>query len=187
MMIAHCGDVRRVEERYGEDDTHEIDDVDFTRNGDGSLLVYVGHDIDHLLLAVVERVVDHKIQHQQNSAYKSPLGQQVHKPSKLRTTQIQQEQWGITQRSEHTATVGHQSDEEEYGMHLVFALLVHLQQQTNRKHCRTRCADERCQKEAHKHYECIVHGSCLNIASDVDSARYDEERTEQHDEGDVVE
>ena len=55
-MIAHFGDVWGVEERYWKDDSNQVNNVDQTRDFDGAFLVHVGHNIYHILLAVIDEV-----------------------------------------------------------------------------------------------------------------------------------
>ena len=64
---------------------------------------------------------------QEQDARGEPLWEHGREPLELRTTQVEQEQRGITQRREKTSTVSHKGDEEEHGMYSVHTLLINLQ------------------------------------------------------------
>ena len=59
------------------------------------------------------------------------------RPEKVNAAQETQEQGRIAQRSEAAADIGHQEDEENKGVHAVFAVLIGFEQRTNDEQGRT--------------------------------------------------
>ena len=185
-MVSHCGDVALVDKRNRSNNTSKPQEVESTGDVDRLLLRSVEFQV-HLGLALVVVAVDKEEEDQQHCTYKCPLGQQAEEPSKLSTTQIEEEQWWITQRSQQTTAVCHQADKEQDGVYLVLTLLVNLDKGTDEQHRCTGSTHNRRQHEAECEKRGVGSGLSLNIATDVDTACHYEECAEQDDEGNIVE
>ena len=181
----HLRDVGLVDEHGAGDDTQQPHDVDEARDRDGRPLTMVGRKQMPGLLSVVV-VVDNPIDGQEQRAGGQPLGQHVHEPAEGGTLLEQQEEWWVAQRSEQSAAVGHDGDEEHDGVGLVLALADGLQEQSDEQHGRPRGAHERGQHPAQGQDEGVGRGRGLEVAPNAYAPRRHEQGHQQQDEGHVV-
>ena len=170
VVLAHSGDVRRVDEERTGYHAQQPEDVDQSRELHLPCLTHVGHDVHRRLFAVQVRIHNEVHEQQQTAGHKPLDGHVLHPPHERRSLLEQQEQWWVTQRRQQTAAVGYDSDEEQHGVNLVLALRDRLQQQSDEQHGRTGRTHERCQHPADRHDDCVGRRGGFQVTADTDAA-----------------
>ena len=130
--------------------------------------------------------IDAPVYGQEQASREGPFGQHVHEPAEGGSLLEEQEEWGIAQGGEQTATVGHDGDEEHDGVGLVLALADGLQEQADEEHGGACGAHEGGKHPTEGHDEGVGGGGGLHVALDADASRGCEQGHEEEDEGDVV-
>ena len=108
------------------------------------------------------------------------------RPEEVNATQETQEQGRIAQRSEAAADIGHQEDEENKGVHAVFAVLIGFEQRTNDEHGRTGRSHHIGKQRTRKQKGRIHHRRSLERRTNMNAACHHKQSTHKDNERNVV-
>ena len=186
IVLAHCGDIRRVDEHRAEHYADQPEDIDQTRYTQLACLTHISADVLKRLFLVVVKV-HYVVDDEQQSAGDQPFEYHVlQPPCERRTFLEEQEQRRITKRRKQTTAVSNDGDEEQHGVRFVLTLFDGTQQQTDKQHSCSGCSHERSQKPSDSHDHRVGHRGCFQVTSNTNTTGGDKERHQQQNERHVV-